>query len=186
MLENVIWLSHQVSSDNGKKKKSLLTPALLVLWEKHQNTIELKDYHRCWLTKCVPWKLQKYTYWSLTLEKPWQKTHELGLCSSLLPKQVFSLCSEHFSFPVKLRTQSGLCTVGLQSWPQMTEQSSRLLFTYPDRSVGFTGFPEEVGCITGLRKNWQSSPWTVQMGGEEAALWEKVWARVCYAFAKGA
>lgn len=45
----------------------------------------------------------------------------------------------------------------------------------------FPGFPGEVLCITGLCKNWQSSPWTAQMGGGEelAALGEKVGARVC-------
>lgn len=62
------------------------------------------------------------------------RKHMSWACAHL-SYQSISLCSEHFSFPVKIRTQSSLYTEGIQSWPQMTEQSSRLLFTYPERSV---------------------------------------------------
>lgn len=51
---------------------------------------------------------------------------------------------------------------------------SSLLFTCPASraGVGFTGFPGEAGSVTGLCKNWQSSPWTVQLG-RSWQLWER-------------
>lgn len=64
------------------------------------------------------------------------------MCSSLLPKWVFGLFSEHFSFTVKLMTQPGLYPEGIQSCSQMAEQramgSSRPTLT----EVLGDGFPQ--------------------------------------------